>query len=93
MLKKVNSNNKIVLFLKNKFLIDEEIPLLNLFIIMALSLFTGLLTPIGTTPYKHSSLSMLSITAGMVQYGTRFSPTMLAASWLNVPLGPKKEIG
>jgi hypothetical protein len=27
-----------------------------------------------------------------VQYGIKSSPTMLAASWLNVPLGPKNEI-
>jgi hypothetical protein len=32
------------------------------------------------------------MTAGMVQYGTKSSPIEFAASWVNVPLGPKNEI-
>ena len=67
LLKKVNSNNKIVLFLKNKFLIDEEIPLLNIFIIMVLSLFTGLLTPIGTTPYTYLYKTMIGNSQKYIQ--------------------------
>jgi len=32
------------------------------------------------------------MTAGIVQYGIRSSPILLAASWVKVPLGPKNEI-
>ena len=47
---------------------------------------------IGTMPLSHSPETMLSIIAGIVQYGIRLSPIVDAASWVNVPLGPKKEI-
>jgi hypothetical protein len=32
------------------------------------------------------------MTAGILQNGPKSSPIMLAASWVKVPLGPKKEI-
>jgi hypothetical protein len=32
------------------------------------------------------------MTAGMLQYAISSSPIILAASWVNVPLGPKNEI-
>ena len=47
---------------------------------------------IGTTPKEQSPLATLSNTAGIVQYGTNSSPIKFAASWVNVPLGPKNEI-
>ena len=47
---------------------------------------------IGTTPNKNSPLSTLSKTAGIVQYEIKLFPKILAASCVNVPLGPKNDI-
>ncbi len=48
---------------------------------------------IGTTPLSHSPEATLSKTAGIVQYETMLSLILLAASCVNVPSGPKNEIG
>jgi hypothetical protein len=47
---------------------------------------------IGIIPKEVSSFATLSKTAGIVQYGISSSPISLAASCVNVPLGPRNEI-
>lgn len=47
----------------------------------------------GTIPLSHSPIATLSKTVGIVQYETKLSLILLAASCVNVPFGPRKEIG
>jgi len=56
---KVKKNNKLVNFLSNKFIIDKNENIKYLFIVMILSLLTGLITPIGDTPYTYLIKTML----------------------------------
>ena len=52
-LKKIKKKNKFINFLNKKFNIEYDIPLKELLITMAICTLTGLLTPIGTTPYTY----------------------------------------
>lgn len=50
---------KFITFLKNKIILDKNSHIKTLLLIMILSLFTGLLTPIGDTPYTYLIKTML----------------------------------
>ena len=50
---KLNKENKIVKFLLDRFVIEDNKNYKYLLLIMGLSLLTGLLTPIGDTPYTY----------------------------------------
>lgn len=52
-LNKIKKDNKITKFIKNKFIIEKNDGIKVLFIIFILSILTGLLTPIGNTPYTY----------------------------------------
>lgn len=52
-LNKIKKDNKITKFIKNKFIIEKNDGIKVLFIIFILSILTGLLTPIGDTPYTY----------------------------------------
>ena len=58
-LKKVKKDNKFLKYLKNKFIVDDNINIKPLLIIIFLSLLTGLLTPIGDTPYTYLIKTMM----------------------------------
>ena len=52
-LKKRKKREEDLVFLKHKVLVDDNIPVKMLLFIMFISLFTGLITPIGDTPYTY----------------------------------------
>ena len=56
---KLKKENKFVKFLGNKFILDKNNHIKYLFIVMILSLGTGLITPIGDTPYTYLIKTML----------------------------------
>lgn len=56
---KLKNNNKLINFFKNKILLDKNSRIKTLFLIMLLSLITGLFTPIGDTPYTYLIKTML----------------------------------
>ena len=58
-LSKTKKDTKFLRYMKRKFVIDNNIKLKPLFIIMFLSIFTGLLTPIKDTPYTYLIKTML----------------------------------
>lgn len=58
-LKKIKKKNGFIDFLNRKFDIKDEIPLKGLLITMLLCSLTGLLTPIGWTPYTYLYTTMI----------------------------------
>ena len=57
---KLKKENKFIKFLKNKFILEKNSNVKYLFGTMILSIFTGLLTPLGDTPYTYSINMMMS---------------------------------
>lgn len=57
---KLKKENKFIKFLKNKFVLEKNINVKYLFGTMILSIFTGLLTPLGDTPYTYTINMMMS---------------------------------
>jgi len=57
---KLKKENKFVRFLKNKFVLEKNSNIKYIFITMLLSIFTGLLTPLGDTPYTYTINMMMS---------------------------------
>lgn len=58
-IRKKNENNKLVVFCDKKFDIEKNDNVKYLFIVMLLSLLTGLITPIGDTPYTYIFKTMM----------------------------------
>jgi len=56
---KLKKENKFTKFIKNKIIIEKNNRIKYLYIIILLSLLTGLLTPIGLTPYTYLIKTML----------------------------------
>jgi len=56
---KLKKENKLINFFKNKIILDKNSRIKTLFLIMLLSLITGLITPIGDTPYTYLIKTML----------------------------------
>lgn len=75
---KIKKETKFTLFLKNKFILEKNKHLKYLLIIMLLSILTGLLTPIGDTPYTYLIKTMMG---NSQQYISEHQ--ML--SWINSP--------
>ncbi len=67
LLKKIKLNNKFINCLKEKIIIEDDIPVLKLLFIMFLSLFTGLLTPIKDTPYTYLFKTMMGNSQKYIQ--------------------------
>ncbi len=65
--KKIKSNNRFISYLRNKFMMEDEIPLLNLLLIMFISLFTGLITPLKDTPYTYLFKTMMGNSQKYIQ--------------------------
>lgn len=63
---KISEKNKINLFLNKKFVIEKNNQIKFLFIIMLCSLFTGLFTPIGDTPYTYLIKTMMGNTQSYI---------------------------
>lgn len=57
---KVKKENKFVSFLQNKFVLEKNNNIKLLFVTMFLSIFTGLITPLGDTPYTYTINMMMS---------------------------------
>ena len=57
---KIKKETKFIKFLKNKFVLEKNSNIKYLFLVMILSLFTGLLTPLGDTPYTYTIHMMMS---------------------------------
>lgn len=55
----LKKDHKIIKFFKNKIILDKNSHIKTLFLIMLLSLITGLFTPIGDTPYTYLVKTML----------------------------------
>lgn len=75
---KLKKENKFIKFLKRKFVLEKNKYIKYLFLIMILSIFTGLLTPIGDTPYTYLIKTMMG---NSQQYISEHQ--ML--SWINSP--------
>ena len=58
-LKKIKSHNKVLTYLKKKFIISDDINIKSLIIIMFLGLLMGFLTPLGDTPYTYLIKTMM----------------------------------
>lgn len=56
---KLKKDNKLINFFKNRIILDKNSRIKTLFLIMLLSLITGLFTPIGDTPYTYLIKTML----------------------------------
>jgi len=56
---KFRKNNKFALFLKRKFILEKNKNIKYIFIIMIASVLTGLITPIGDTPYTYLIKTMM----------------------------------
>lgn len=56
---KIKKDNKFTLFLKNKFVLEKNKNIKYLLMIMIGSLLTGLITPIGDTPYTYLIKTMM----------------------------------
>lgn len=65
--KKIKKKNKFLLFLDKKLDIQENDGIKYLFLIMILSLFTGLMTPIGDTPYTYLIKTMMGNSQKYIQ--------------------------
>lgn len=75
---KINDNNKIVFFLKKRFVLERNSNIKYLFITMIASLLTGLVTPIGDTPYTYLIKTMMGNSQKYIQ-----EHQMLG--WINSP--------
>ena len=75
---KVKKENKLIKLIKNKFVTEKNSNIKWLFLTMLLSILTGLLTPIGDTPYTYMIHMTLSNAQEYVQ-----EHQML--SWINSP--------
>ncbi len=78
-LRRIKNEGKLIKFLKTKFLIDHDINIKGLFIIMGLSIFTGLLTPIKDTPYTYIIKTMMG---NSQKYISEHAPVTLKTSIL-----------
>lgn len=58
-IKKIKKDNKFTRFIKNKFDIENNIPLKELLIVMVICTLTGLMTPIKDTPYVYLYKTMI----------------------------------
>ena len=58
-LRKIKKENKVINYLKKKFIVSDEIKIKPIIIVMLLSLLMGLLTPIGDTPYTYLIKTMM----------------------------------
>lgn len=56
---KFKKDNKLIKFFKNKFIIEKNKNIKYLLLIMLISLLTGLITPIGDTPYTYLIKTMM----------------------------------
>ena len=57
---KIKNENKLIKFLKSKFVLEQNKRVGYLFITMLLSILTGFMTPLGTTPFTYSINMSLS---------------------------------
>ena len=64
---KIKKQNKFTEFLKNKFIVEDNSRIKYLLLIMGVSLLTGLLTPIGNTPYTYLIKTMLGNSQDYIQ--------------------------
>lgn len=64
---KLKKENKFTIFLKNKFIVEDNPRIKYLLLIMGISLFTGLITPIGDTPYTYLIKTMLGNSQKYIQ--------------------------
>lgn len=69
---------KIIKFLKNKFIVEKNSNIKYLFLIMIGSLVTGLITPIGDTPYTYLIKTMMGNSQSYIQEHQMMG-------WLNSP--------
>ena len=75
---KLKKENKFVKFLKNKFVLEKNSNIKYLFITMIACLLTGLITPIGDTPYTYLIKTMMGNSQSYIE-----EHQML--SWANSP--------
>jgi len=75
---KLKKENKFVKFLKNKFVIEKNSNIKYIFMVIVASLLTGLITPIGDTPYTYLIKTMMGNSQKYIQ-----EHQML--SWMNSP--------
>jgi len=75
---KLKKHNKFTTFLKNKFVLDKNKNIKWLFVTMLVSSLTGLLTPIGDTPYTYMINMMMSDAQEYVQEHQMIT-------WINSP--------
>ena len=57
---KLKKGNKFINFLKKKFVLEKNSNIKYIFLVMLLSIATGLLTPLGDTPYTYTINMMMS---------------------------------
>jgi len=75
---KIKKENKFINFLKNKFVLEKNKYIKYIFIVVIISLFTGLITPIGDTPYTYLIKTMMGNSQNYI-----FEHQMLG--WKNSP--------
>lgn len=74
----LKKNNKLITFLKNKFVLEKNKNIKYLFITMIASLLTGIITPIKDTPYTYLIKTMMGNSQSYIE-----EHQML--SWINSP--------
>lgn len=75
---KIKKETKFTLFLKKKFILEKNQNIKYLFLIMILSIFTGLITPIGDTPYTYLIKTMMG-------NSQKYISEHQMLSWINSP--------
>ena len=75
---KLKKENKFVRFLKNKFVLEKNSNIKYLFITMIACLLTGLITPIGDTPYTYLIKTMMGNSQSYIQEHQMIT-------WMNSP--------
>jgi len=75
---KLKKENKFIKFLKNKFILEKNKNIKYIFIIMILSLITGLITPIKDTPYTYLIKTMMGNSQNYIQEHQMIT-------WINSP--------
>lgn len=75
---KIKKETKFTLFLKKKFILEKNQNIKHLFLIMILSIFTGLMTPIGDTPYTYLIKTMMG-------NSQKYISEHQMLSWINSP--------
>ncbi|MBQ2872707.1 MAG: hypothetical protein IJE89_01755 [Bacilli bacterium] len=75
---KIKKKNKFIKFMENKFLLEKNNNIKYVFMVMVASLLTGLITPIGDTPYTYLIKTMMGNSQDYIQ-----EHQML--SWINSP--------